>query len=258
MKINQIKLLIVAGFFLLLLAVIGFQTGGIRIAEGSDADVAAVFKTKCASCHTAKAEKFFDLNKTDEQLAEVILKGKKGAKPPFMPEFASKGITAEQAKALAVYMRKLRTPDSANTDVNANPDTTVSANANANTNSNVTGNANANATINANAGMNANSKANVNAVVNAHVSANSNAVVNKMPNEELAAAYKAKCAMCHSPKAEKSYNPALPFEEQVSAILKGKKAVKPPNMPAFETKGITAEYAGALAGYMKSLRTPDK
>lgn len=68
--------------------------------------------------------------------------------------------------------------------------------------------------------------------------------------------YKAKCAMCHSPKAEKNYNPEMAIEEQVDAILKGKKAEKPPNMPSYEAKGITAEQAKALAEYMKSLRTP--
>jgi mono/diheme cytochrome c family protein len=77
-------------------------------------------------------------------------------------------------------------------------------------------------------------------------------------DDDAATVYKAKCAMCHSPKAEKSYNPEMPVEEQVDAILKGKKAEKPPNMPAFEAKGITAEQAKALAEYMKSLRTPAK
>ena len=74
--------------------------------------------------------------------------------------------------------------------------------------------------------------------------------------DDPAATYKAKCAMCHSPKAEKSYDPAIPIEEQTEAILKGKKAAKPPNMPGFEAKGMTAEQAKALAEYMKSLRTP--
>jgi mono/diheme cytochrome c family protein len=62
--------------------------------------------------------------------------------------------------------------------------------------------------------------------------------------------------MCHSPKAEKFYDPSRPDEEQVQAILKGKKGEKPPYMPAFETKGITEDDAKALAAYMKSLRTP--
>ena len=74
--------------------------------------------------------------------------------------------------------------------------------------------------------------------------------------DDTAAVYKAKCAMCHSPKAEKAYDPAMPMEQQVEAILKGKKAEKPPNMPGFEAKGMTAEQAKALADYMKSLRTP--
>ncbi len=68
--------------------------------------------------------------------------------------------------------------------------------------------------------------------------------------------YKKSCAMCHSPKAEKSYDPAMPIEEQVEIILKGKKAEKPPHMPGYEAKGMTAEQAKALAEYMKSLRTP--
>jgi len=75
-------------------------------------------------------------------------------------------------------------------------------------------------------------------------------------DDDPATVYKAKCAMCHSPKAEKSYDPAVSIEEQTQIILKGKTAAKPPNMPGFEAKGITAEQAKALAEYMKSLRTP--
>jgi cytochrome c1 len=74
--------------------------------------------------------------------------------------------------------------------------------------------------------------------------------------DDAATVYKAKCAMCHSPKAEKSYDPAVPVEDQVNAILKGKKAEKPPNMPGFEAKGMTADQAKALAEFMKSLRAP--
>ena len=74
--------------------------------------------------------------------------------------------------------------------------------------------------------------------------------------DDPAAIFKAKCAMCHSLKAEKFYDPSRPDEEQVQAILKGKKGEKPPYMPAFETKGLTEDDAKALAAYMKSLRTP--
>lgn len=74
--------------------------------------------------------------------------------------------------------------------------------------------------------------------------------------EDPAVTYKAKCAMCHSPKAEKFYDPAVPADQQVEAILKGKKPEKPPNMPAFEPKGMTADDAKALVGYMQGLRKP--
>jgi mono/diheme cytochrome c family protein len=72
-----------------------------------------------------------------------------------------------------------------------------------------------------------------------------------------ATVYKAKCAMCHSPKAEKLYeNPAAPMEQQVDAILKGKKGKKPPDMPAFGAKGMTADEAKELVVYMQELRKP--
>jgi len=75
-------------------------------------------------------------------------------------------------------------------------------------------------------------------------------------DDDPAAVYKAKCAMCHSPKAEKFYDPAVSIEDQTNIILKGKKAEKPPNMPGFEAKGMTADQAKALAEYMKSLKAP--
>ena len=71
--------------------------------------------------------------------------------------------------------------------------------------------------------------------------------------DDPATVYKAKCAMCHTPKAEKFYDPSKPEEEQVQAILKGKKGEKPPYMPAFEAKGITEDDAKALVAYMKTL-----
>jgi mono/diheme cytochrome c family protein len=74
--------------------------------------------------------------------------------------------------------------------------------------------------------------------------------------DDPAAAYKTKCAMCHSPKAEKFYDPAMPQDQQIEAVLKGKKGEKPPNMPAFEPKGMTADEAKALVEYMQGLRKP--
>lgn len=77
-------------------------------AAGEDFDAAGVYKAKCAMCHTATASKFFDTAKTDDQLVEAIMKGMKTEKPPAMPAFEPKGVTAEQAKALAAYMRTLK------------------------------------------------------------------------------------------------------------------------------------------------------
>jgi len=72
--------------------------------------------------------------------------------------------------------------------------------------------------------------------------------------DDPATVYKAKCAMCHTPKAEKFYDPSRPEEEQVQAILKGKKGEKPPYMPAFEEKGVNEDGAKALVAYMKTLK----
>lgn len=75
-------------------------------------------------------------------------------------------------------------------------------------------------------------------------------------DDDVAAMYKAKCAMCHSPKAEKAYDPDMPKEEQIAAIMKGKQAAKPPHMPAFEPKGMKEDQAKALVEYMQGLRKP--
>jgi len=70
-----------------------------------------------------------------------------------------------------------------------------------------------------------------------------------------AAYYKAKCVACNGPKAEKRFDPALTDEQYLDAILKGKKPEKPPNMPAYGEKGVTADQAKGLLQYMKQLRS---
>lgn len=70
-----------------------------------------------------------------------------------------------------------------------------------------------------------------------------------------AAFYKAKCVACHGPKADKRFDPALTDDQYIDAILKGKKPEKPPNMPAYGEKGVTAEQAKGLLEYMKQLRS---
>jgi mono/diheme cytochrome c family protein len=69
---------------------------------------AAEYKAKCAACHAPNASKFYDPAKTDDEHVQAILKGKKGEKPPFMPGFEAKGMTEDGAKALAAYMKGLR------------------------------------------------------------------------------------------------------------------------------------------------------
>jgi mono/diheme cytochrome c family protein len=72
------------------------------------ADAADTYKTKCVACHGKKAEKKFDTSMSDDQMVEAILKGKKVEKPPHMPAYGEKGVTAEQAKALVAYMKQLK------------------------------------------------------------------------------------------------------------------------------------------------------
>ena len=76
--------------------------------QAQNADPAKFYTTKCVSCHGKKAEKKFDATLTDAQLIEIVLKGKKPAKPPNMPAYADKGVTAEQAKALVDHMKALK------------------------------------------------------------------------------------------------------------------------------------------------------
>ena len=76
--------------------------------EPQPSDPAAFYKAKCVACHGPKAEKRFDASLTDEQYVDAILKGKKPEKPPNMPAYGEKGVTAEQAKALLAHMKQLR------------------------------------------------------------------------------------------------------------------------------------------------------
>ena len=72
---------------------------------------------------------------------------------------------------------------------------------------------------------------------------------------DAAATYKAKCVACHGQKAEKKFNTSLTDQDLIDAVLNGKKPEKPPNMPAYGEKGITADQAKALVEHMKSLRS---
>lgn len=95
----------IASLLLLMMAL--FAIGRAQ-GEVQPSDPEAYYKAKCVACHGPKAEKKFDASLTDEQYIEVILKGKKPEKPPNMPAYGEKGVTAEQAKALLAHMKQLR------------------------------------------------------------------------------------------------------------------------------------------------------
>ena len=74
----------------------------------ADDDTSALYNSKCKMCHGATAEKKMDKTKADDVLIQTVLDGKTAEKPPNMPAFKEKGITADQAKALVGYMKSLK------------------------------------------------------------------------------------------------------------------------------------------------------
>ena len=80
-------------------------------ASGDDvqpSDTTAYYTAKCVMCHGKKAEKKFDASLADDNLVQIILKGMKAEKPPNMPGYEAKGMTAEQAKAFVAHMKQLK------------------------------------------------------------------------------------------------------------------------------------------------------
>ncbi len=111
MTTNHLKIGLISVFAFFMISLGAFHNSPVTAAVPVTLDDAvATYKAKCAMCHTATAAKFFDPSKTDEELADTTLKGKKGEKPPFMPAFAEKGMTPEVAKELVAHMRQLKTP----------------------------------------------------------------------------------------------------------------------------------------------------
>ena len=82
-----------------------FLVAPVPARTAADDDTAALYKTKCFACHVATAEKKFDATKSDDELMQFVLKGKKMEKPPNMPAFEERGITADQAKTLVAFMK---------------------------------------------------------------------------------------------------------------------------------------------------------
>jgi mono/diheme cytochrome c family protein len=106
MKVNQMKKVGIAVFAAGMVISLGLLATPAWSA--SDGDAAATFKTKCVACHGATAEKKFDATMAEKDMVKIILTGKKPEKPPNMPAYGEKGITEDQAKALAAYMKSLK------------------------------------------------------------------------------------------------------------------------------------------------------
>ena len=105
---NTLKIMTMAAMLTSLFAAVVMVSAASLTAGGDQFDAAATFKTKCVACHGQKAEKKFDSSLPDEQLIDIVMKGKKPEKPPNMPAYGEKGITAEQAKALVEHMKQLK------------------------------------------------------------------------------------------------------------------------------------------------------
>jgi len=93
--------------FISSLAVLALMSGMAFAAE----DGAAIFKTKCAMCHGAAGEgksgpALKGTALTAAQIADVLEKGAPGKKAPHGKAVA--GITADQAAAVAAYVKSLK------------------------------------------------------------------------------------------------------------------------------------------------------
>ena len=108
MSLNRIKLLAIGVIAVGILAVVSMRPDRVGAASYVNDDAATTFKAKCVMCHTATVSKFFDPSRPEDEMIQAILKGKKGEKPPYMPAFEEKGITADMAKDLAAYMKQVK------------------------------------------------------------------------------------------------------------------------------------------------------
>ena len=108
MKVSRIRFKKVALTLAGLMIAATFVIASVPARTTTDDDAGALYKTKCVACHGATAEKKFDAAKADGELIQAVLKGKKPEKPPNMPAFEERGLTADQAKALVAFMKTLK------------------------------------------------------------------------------------------------------------------------------------------------------
>lgn len=105
---KSLKMVMLTAVVTMLVAGFALMSAAARASSAEDFDAAATYKAKCQVCHGAAADKKFDATIADADLVQIVLQGKKGEKPPFMPAYGEKGITEEQAKALVAYMKSLK------------------------------------------------------------------------------------------------------------------------------------------------------
>ena len=103
-----LKIMSVVGMLAAFLVAAALVSVSARTGSDNQADAGATYKTKCVACHGQKAEKKFDSSLPDQQLIDAVIKGKKPEKPPNMPAYGEKGVTAEQAKSLVEHMKQLK------------------------------------------------------------------------------------------------------------------------------------------------------
>jgi mono/diheme cytochrome c family protein len=90
-----------------MLTVFAMMSGMAFAAE----DGAAIYKAKCAGCHGAAGEgkmgpALKGTSLSADQIADALLKGAPGKKAPHGKAMA--GLTADQASAVAVYVKSLK------------------------------------------------------------------------------------------------------------------------------------------------------
>jgi mono/diheme cytochrome c family protein len=93
--------------FISSVAVLALMSGMAFAAD----DGAAIFKAKCAMCHGAGGEgksgpALKGTSLTAAQIADVLEKGAPGKKAPHGKAMA--GVTADQASAVAAYVKSLK------------------------------------------------------------------------------------------------------------------------------------------------------
>ena len=99
------KLRVITGITALVFGMVVIAAAGTDV---QPSDTAGYYKAKCVMCHGKKAEKKFNTTISDDLMVEAVLKGKKAEKPPHMPGYGEKGVSAEQAKALVEHMKQLK------------------------------------------------------------------------------------------------------------------------------------------------------